>query len=115
MVIDDVYYLSYELVKDEINAKIYWDEEKNYLMYSYSGYTETINLERDNISVYDNEITLNIEGELYVSLEYISRHSDVEFDVYDEPARLMVKNSWDVYKKVSMLKDTEIRLGAGVK
>lgn len=111
----EMVYMPYEFVRDNINGTIYWDYYQNLLLYSFSGYTEKINLSRDNISVYKNEVSFFSDEELYISMEYIEKHSDVEFQLYEGPNRVVVKTEWNKFEVSTIGSDTKLRGGASIK
>lgn len=115
MEIEDMQYLPYELVNNKINPKIYWDYEEELLLYSYSEHTEILSLNDLEWADYKHSIAIEESEELYISLEYILAHTNLEWALYEQPGRLVINSDYDEYLTVTLSKDAQVRYRGGVK
>ena len=114
-------YLPYEIVKKECNNRFYWDESAQtmvfttpYDIYKYplGSKSYTVNGIEEN---YECEIVKQIKGELYVSLDYVKEKSDILYEYYMEPRRLLLYNQWGEVSKKAAVKKSAIRVLGGIK
>lgn len=114
-------YLDYETVKDLLNSRFYWDENENLLLYTTSSdvisapasgkdyyVTKQKNTE-DYIIVYADSKTA------YIAMDYIKKYTDMDFQYYNEPNRIVLTTDWSDYTSVPVKKDTQIRYQGGIK
>lgn len=112
---DGVQYLPYNLVRRQINGKIYWDYKENLLLYSTAEQTERIELEDKENGTSRTDVAILENDTLYIATEYILERTDAEIESYEEPLRITVNNDWEDIQTVEVKKDTQIRYRGGVK
>lgn len=112
---EGMHYLPYELVNNKLNPKIYWDYEDKLLLYSYPEHTETVQLNGQLNSSYEYHVAWLKGEELYISLEYIQEHTDLEWELYNAPNRLVINNNYEEYSVVELEKGAQVRYRGGVK
>lgn len=110
------YYLPYKLVNNKVNPKIYWDYKDELLLYSYAVETIEIDLNaQENLEAYTSPVAINESDDLYISMEHILMHTDVEFQVYNNPNRIIIRSDWEERSVVTVSNDTQVRYRGGVK
>ncbi len=117
----DEVYLPYELVTERCNPRFYWDESAQVMVYTtaYDIYkfpvdssTYTINGIEESHSC---EIVKRIDGSLYINLAYVKGCSDILYEYYTEPARLILMHQWGEITQAKALKKGVIRVLGGIK
>ncbi|RKI40647.1 glycosyl hydrolase family 18 [bacterium D16-51] len=91
-------YLDYEMVKEKLNSRFYWDKNENLLLYSTP--TAVISAEPGSMECYQNNSKsskdyeiVRVDGEkVYVALDYVKEHTALEYKVYNEPTRIVINN-----------------------
>lgn len=113
---DGMQYLPYNLVNDSINPKIYWDYKENLLLYSYAQETKEYQLNDTALpNGFSSPIALKNEDTLYVSMEYIKQHTDLDQMTYNYPERIVISTEWEGQQLVIANKNTQVRYRGGVK
>ena len=128
--IGDHIYVPYSMVHDSLNDRFYVDQE-GLLLYERNaseiliniaeqtaGYTENI---YENGTVTQTEVPFVcapaglIDGELYLSLEFVQQFTPLDFTYYEEPARIVLTTDYGTVKKAEVTKDTALREKGGIK
>ncbi len=114
-------YLPYDLVTEECNARFYWDESAQMMVFTtaYDIYKYPLNSSVYTVNgmeeSYDSEIVKKIDDILYMNLDYVKEWSDIDYEYYTEPARLMLYNQWGEVSWREAAKDSAIRVLGGIK
>ena len=114
-------YLDYAFVHDTLNKRFYWDSNENILLYATA--SDLIKVPADSIEYYigkkktkkDYKIVLLSGEKAYVALDFVEEFTDVTFEIFDEPKRIVLQNEWGTISKVTAKKNTELRVQGGVK
>lgn len=115
-------YLPYNLVVEGINKRFYFDSEENIL--SFTNATEIIRTEVGATEYYINKSKNTLEypivktnGEaVYICLDYIKLFSNVEYEFYKSPNRVVVEAGWgNMYSYYSVNKSTKLRYAQSIK
>lgn len=118
---DGKLYLPYDIVQRECNSRFYWDTSVQTMVYTTAydvlkfplgSSTYTVNGVQEN---YDSEIVKMIDDSLYVSLEYVKNCSDLLYEFYTEPDRLMLYTQWGDAPAADAVKAGAIRVLGGIK
>lgn len=121
MISDGKAYVEYGFVRDNINARFYWDANENVLLYTLPGdvvraevgSTEYM-VSKDKNS--ENYVILKTEGSTaYIALDFVQKYTNLEYEVYDNPSRVMIVNEWGSAQVAEVRKDTQVRWQGGVK
>lgn len=114
-------YLQYEIVRDYINSRFYWDPNENILLYTLP--TDMVSVEvgstdysvsRDKNS--EDYVILKTEGSTaYIALDFIQKYTNMEYEVYDDPQRIVVQSDWGEKTVAEVKRDTAVRYRGGVK
>lgn len=114
-------YLQYELVRDYINSRFYWDPEENILLYTLPNDTVSVEVGSTDYTVSKEKdskdyVILKTEGSTaYIALDFIQQYTNIEYEVYDDPGRVMIVSDWGETLVAEVKKDTQVRCLAGVK
>jgi len=121
LLIDGVIYLDYETVVNEFNHRFYWDKKENILTYTTP--TELIRTEVGSSDYAVNkaknstnyQIVKTDGDEVYIALEYVAMFSDIQYQVFEDPERVVFKYNWGEYLFVSPKRNTQVRYEASIK
>lgn len=115
-------YLPYELVVGGINKRFYFDSKENIL--SFTNATEIIRAEVGAKEYYINKSKTTLDypivktnGEaVYICLDYIKLFSNVEYEFFESPNRVVVEAGWgNTYSYYSVNKSTKLRFAQSIK
>lgn len=120
-IIDGRYYIENTVVGEYINGRFYWDEKNQVMLYTLP--TETFQISPDTTEYQTSQgvqstdyVILRREGDsCYLDLEFIQHYTDMEYQTYDDPARLVIRTEWNEETMVTALKDSQIRQKGGIK
>lgn len=93
-------YLTYDMVDSILNRDFYLDEKEQLLIYTLP--EEIIRLEEGEPYYYSNEEMISLshpgflkhEGVYYISLEFAERFSNMLYDFYENPNRVVIHHQW---------------------
>ncbi len=134
--IDGKVYIDYDTVKTKFNHRFYWDQNENILIYTTpteilqteigsNQYSVTKSMIKTKTDV-DYQIVKVFADHVYIALDYVKQYSDITFEYFDNPGRVLINYKWgealvtDVTKATQMRKDPNIKsplvtqLAAGV-
>lgn len=122
LMMDGSVYIDYDTVKNYFNKRFYWDANENVLIYTTP--TEVIRTEVGSRDYFVNEsksalpyqIVKTNGQEVYIALEYVKMHSNIEYEMFAEPNRVVIQYRWGedfLYNTVK--KETQIREEANIK
>ena len=121
---DGVYYLDLNTIHSYFNGRFYLDNsvaEKELLIYTTTEVSyrvlqgaNIINSEAGEeiseypVMLYENDIC-------YVAIDYVKRFTEMEYEVFTEPARMQIYNEWPEKTIGSIKKNTQVRYRGGIK
>ena len=113
---DGYVYLPLELVR-ELNDRFYWDESIKKLIYTTG--TEKYVAAVGEAGYYVNDkkteaqsaVLIEAAGELYVLLNYVEDHLNLQYRMYLEPQRMILNYHWGDYLCADVIADTALRTG----
>ena len=121
MISDGKAYLQYEVVRDYVNSRFYWDPSENILLYTLPNDMVSVEVGSTDYSVSKNKnsedyVILKTEGSTaYIALDFIQKYTNMEYEVYDDPQRIVIKNDWGETTVAEVKRDTAVRYRGGVK
>ncbi|NLJ90319.1 MAG: glycosyl hydrolase family 18 [Clostridiales bacterium] len=113
---DGAVYLDYETVVSLINKRFYWDNNENLLIYTTPTELIKASIGSKDYSVNKNNESLNHpisktkDGMLYIAIDFVDKYSDMQYQFYESPNRLLIQNDWGDYLFTSVKKDTQLRV-----
>ena len=120
--IDNTIYIDYDTVVEHINKRFYWDSYENILVYTTP--TEIIKAEvgASSYSVDKSEtkteytIVKTMGDKVYVALAFVKLYSNVEYEAFVDPNRVVITCHWGEQILCSEAKDDlSIRYEASIK
>ena len=114
-------YIEYSVVRDYLNERFYLDIYENILLYTLSDGTIRVNVgskdytfKKETIST--DYVILKMEGSTaYVALDFVQEYTNISFEVYENPNRVMIVSEWGETTVATVKKKTQIRKGADIK
>ncbi len=97
---DGAIYLLFSTVNDMVEPKYYLDKEEHLLSYALP--EALIRVEEgqdyyysdDKVCQMGNTILLNLEERYYISLEFVSMFSNLDYQFYEKPNRVVMQYQW---------------------
>lgn len=120
-VYDGQYYIEYSVVRDRINKQFYWDPNENILLYTLPGGNVSVEVGSSQYTDVTEEKSvdytiLKTEGKTaYIALPFIQEYTNMEYEVYDDPARAVITSEWGEIQTAEIKRDTQVRYQGGVK
>ncbi len=125
MLIDGSVYVDYDTVVQQFNHRFYWDSNENTLTYTTPD--EIIRAEADSKSYSVTKSMIDTDKEIktpivkvfadrvYLSLEFVEKYSDLTFEYYDNPSRVVISYKWGDYLFTEVTKATQLRTEPSIK
>jgi spore germination protein YaaH len=118
-------YIDYDTVIQEFNHRFYWDYNENILTYTTpdeilqaeagsSEYTVTKSMIKTNVAT-GYPIAEVFADQVYLSLDFVKQYSDITFEYYKNPNRVVINYKWGDYLYTNTTKKTELRVEADIK
>lgn len=114
---DGEIYLSYEDVTTYLDTGFYLDESTGQMLLTTGQETQTL-LPDDPANVTENGSQILItgpDGGIYLALSSISNNTDMDCQIFEEPARAVMRTSWTGRQTVTVQKDGQVRVRGGIK
>ena len=114
-------YIEYGTVRDYINERFYWDPNENIMLYTLPGDVVTVGVGSKDYTVSkeknsEDYVILKTEvNTAYIALEFIQKYTDMEYEVYDDPSRVMIVTETGETQVAQAKRDTQVRYQGGVK
>lgn len=121
MIADGKAYVQYEIVRDYINSRFYWDPNENILLYTLPNDTVSVSVGSKDYSISkekksEDYVILKTEGSTaYIALDFIRQYTDMEYEVFDDPQRVVINSDWSDKTVATVKKDSEVRYRGGIK
>ncbi len=109
-VLDGSVFLDYASVSSIVNPGVYDDTTENLLIVTMPTKKITLNIADGSAS---DKVRM-VGDTLYISLDFLKTCTDMETAEYDNPKRVVIKNSWD-YAAASVAAAAPVRYQAGIK
>lgn len=114
-------YLEYEFVHDTLNQRFYWDANENILRYTTPTDVISVNAGGTIYTVGKNAqneqyTIVRVDGDkMYLALDFVQKYTNIEFQVYEAPNRVLITNVWGDIRVCEVKRDTQIRQKGGIK
>ena len=121
MLSDGKAYVEYSLVRNYINERFYWDPNENTLLYTLPNDVVSVGVGNKEYSVSKakNSVDYTIlrtEGSTaYIALDFVKQYTDMDYEVYDNPGRVMICTETGTTTVAEVKRDTQVRYQGGVK
>lgn len=119
--LDGKVYIEYSVVRDYLNGRFYVDYNENILLYTLPEGTIRVDvgstdymLQKEKKSV--GYTILKMEGSTaYISLDFVQEYTDIDFQTYEDPNRVMIVSDWGETTVATVKRNTQVRYRGGVK
>ena len=121
MIAEGKAYVEYSIVRDYINERFYWDPNENILLYSLPNDIISVEVGSKDYSISREKdskdyVILKAEGSTaYIALDFIKQYTNMDFELYDDPSRVMIDTETGDVDVATVKKDTAVRYQGGVK
>lgn len=121
MEVDGQIYVTYEVVRDYLNSRFYWDPNENILLYTLPEAMVRVDVGSKEYTVAkssksEDYVILKTNGSTaYIALDFVQQHTNLEYQVYKNPDRVVITSEFETVKTVVAKSDTQVRYKAGVK
>ena len=114
-VFDGQYYVAYQVLRDKINSRFYWDANERVLLYTLPDGNVSVS---ENSSEYtavnetksEDYVILKTDGDIaYIALPFIQEYTNMEYSVEQEPNRAIITSKWGEIETAEVKKDTQVR------
>lgn len=114
-------YLDYTLVQNELNSRFYWDASEGLLLFTTP--TQIFEIMPNNSSyridgeTFDAgyEILHTTSAGMYLSMTFLQQYSDLNFQVYEAPKRVVITYGSQTVTTARVRKDSAVRYQGGIK
>lgn len=121
MIAEGKAYIQYDIVRDYINSRFYWDPNENILLYTLPNDIVSVEVGSKDYTVSkerntEEYVILKTEGSTaYIALDFIQQYTNIDYEVYDNPGRVMIVSDWGETTVAEVKKNTQVRYRGGVK
>lgn len=125
LLINDKVYLDYDTVAGKFNKRFYWDSNENILTYTTP--TEILRVEADQNEFSVTKSTIQTKAEagypivklfadqVYIALDFVKEYSDMTYEYYANPSRIVVHYIWGDYLYSDVGKEAKLRFEPSIK
>lgn len=121
VIIDGSAYIDYTLVQRELNSRFHWDASAGLLLFTTPDQIFEI-APNGTAYVTDGqsfdagyEILKTSSSGMFLSVNFMQQYSDLKFDLYDAPARLVVTRGTTERTVATVSRDSAVRYLGGIK
>lgn len=119
--LDGEVYVSYDVLHTYLNARFYWDETEQILRYTLpegvvnaEAQTAEYTVAKESRTA-DHVIVKIVNNEMYISLSFAAQYTNIRWDYYEEPDRVVISDVWNEIEYTTVKHDTQIRELGGIK
>lgn len=121
MLIDGEPYVEYSIVRDYLNERFYLDSGENMLLYTLPDGTiradvgsREYTLKRETKT--EDYVILKMDGNTaYVALDFVQKYTNLSFEMYKDPARVMIVRKWGDTTVAVVKKSAQLRTKDNIK
>jgi len=123
--IDGEVYIDYDIVVSDFNHRFYWDKNENILTYTTPEEIFQAEVGSSGYSVMKSMIATDVDSDypivevfadqVYLALDFVQEHSDMTYEYYKNPNRIVVNYRYGDYLYSDVAKATQLRTGADIK
>lgn len=120
-ILNEVAYVDYRAVKEDLNDYFYWDAENNTMLYTMPTDVIQIPAGSNSYTADGKTQSLNynivlIDGtETYIALDFVKQYTDISFEIFHDPDRIVINNEWGEVTVASIRKAGKVRSLGGIK
>ena len=119
--IDNTVYIPYEIVRDYLNGRFYFDSNENILLYTLEDAIVRTGVGSKTYTIAKEEYAkdyaiLKTEGHAaYIEIDFVKEYTDLDYTVYEQPGRVVIATDFEERVIADVKRSTEVRLRGGVK
>lgn len=118
-------YIGTGLVTRSLNSRVYWNSDEQQMIYTTP--TEMMIYKADDtaytIRTWEGEssdqtdvpVVAGKDGAFYILADFVKAHTKMDYAVYKDPNRIVLRNSWGEVQRVKITKETPLRYRGGIK
>ncbi len=118
-------YIDYNTVLEYFNHRFYWDSNEKIMTYttpdkiiqSVAGsksYSETKSMIKTDMAT-ELPLVEVVSDQVYLSLDFVQKYSDLTYEYYEKPNRVIIHYLWGDYLYTEVTKNTQLRTEASIK
>ncbi len=119
--VDGEVYIPYDVLHASLNSRFYWDSNEEILRYTLP--EGIVNVEVGTASytiakdsqTFDYVIVLVEDGQMYLSLSFITQYTDLRYTFYEEPNRVVISDQWGEVEYTTVKHASQVRELGGIK
>lgn len=125
LLINDRVYIDYDTVVENFNKRFYWDYNENILTYTTPTEILQAEVDKSEYTVTKSTIETNTATEypivkvfadqVYIAFDFVTEYSDITYQYYENPNRVVVNYIWGEYLYSDVSKKTQLRTEASIK
>jgi spore germination protein YaaH len=125
LLIEDKVYVDYDTVIQYFNHRFYWDYNENVLTYTTPDEIMKAEAGKEEYTVTKSTIETAVASDhpivevfadkVYLSLEFVEKYSDLTYQYYKEPSRVVIQYMWGDYLYTDVVKATQLRVEPSIK
>jgi len=115
-------YLPSDFIAEKLNQRFYFDTESKTIIYTtatdiytYKTNTKTYTDSKGKIYSEDFNIVNEVNGKFYIDFEYVSRFTNLTYNDYQNPSRVVISNKFNDLDYITVTKNTVVRFRGGIK
>ena len=114
-------YVAYNIVRDYINSRFYWDPNENVLLYMLPEDMISVDVGSNDYSISkkkksEDYVILKTEGNTaYIALDFVQQYTNIDYEVSNNPDHVMIRTKWGKTDVATVKKNTQVRYQGGVK
>lgn len=114
-------YVAYNIVRDYINSRFYWDPNENVLLYMLPEDMISVDVGSKDYSISrkkksEDYVILKTEGNTaYIALDFVQQYTNIDYEVSNNPDHVMIRTKWEKTDVATVKKNTQVRYQGGVK
>ena len=118
---DNIAYIPYQVVAQEMGGRFYWDQESGQMLYTTPTQIQRIDPETSSYEAGDETVSLDytivkeVEGQYYIALDFLEEHMEIKGTLYENPDRAVIICDWGTVNTVAAREDSVIRYQGGIK
>ena len=120
-ILDGGLYLQYDMVRENIFTRFYWDEENSQMLYTTADAVMEISPGSaeytcgEETLTFDRPVILKDDRGLYLSADFLARYDDVEWVLPEDGCHVLVNYDWSGRTAVTAKKDMAVRYEPNIK
>ena len=127
---DGAVYLPYELVRDSLNERFFWDEENSQILFTTATQTFEIPAGTTTYKIIDGTLAddpssdgsfddvivmRGSDNTLYLNLAFLARYTDIDWTCDEESKHVFIRTQWGDTLSAEAKKEAAVRFQGGIK